>query len=77
MKKNTNGLDRQEWTWLLDFVDTKIKETAQAILTGEISLAPLRQDKDLLYIPSLQYPLNAIACFDPIDGGNRYRDWRL
>ncbi|KAA9301998.1 MULTISPECIES: PD-(D/E)XK nuclease family protein [Aerococcus] len=77
LKKNTNGLDRQEWTWLLDFVDTKIKETAQAILTGEISLAPLRQDKELLYIPSLQYPLNAIACFDPIDGGNRYRDWRL
>lgn len=77
LKKDAYGLNRQEWTWLLDFVDDKIRQTAQAILEGEIALAPLRQDKESLYIPSLQYPLNAIACFDPVDGGNRYRDWGL
>lgn len=55
---------------LLTFIDDKLKQTALAMLSGDISLMPY---EELPYDESLRMPWLAISRFDRVDGGNRYR----
>ncbi len=68
--KDAKVIKQQELVELLHFVQAKIVSTAQQIISGNIALNPIEDDR---YIPSLIEPYRSVSMFDATDYTNKYR----
>ncbi|RPA65025.1 ATP-dependent deoxyribonuclease subunit B [Aerococcus agrisoli] len=63
-------LTQDEIEQMLGFVQQKIVETAEEIVSGHIALYPIEGDK---FIPSMTEPYRSVSMFDATDYMNKYR----
>ncbi|WP_390409670.1 PD-(D/E)XK nuclease family protein [Lacticaseibacillus jixiensis] len=70
-KTSTKTITPEELTLYLAHNRQEITKAAQAILTGEIALAPIQFGQEATTITNSDY--QSIMCFDPATGFDRYR----
>lgn len=78
IKRKKNGdfdshskvLTEGELSQLLDFIQDKIVATAEQIISGDIALNPIEDDR---FVPSMTEPYRSVSMFDATDYMNQYR----